>query len=106
MRFVTFNIAPRLPFNVGFSGRNVGPLSGSSDEPDMRNRLRFNGLSQKCRVCRVLYRGERASDERPEGWDTAGGVHFGLHCVCMSLRNLVGLPRFELGTSCTPSNKY
>jgi hypothetical protein len=26
--------------------------------------------------------------------------------VCKSLKNLVGLPRFELGTSCTPSNKY
>ena len=26
--------------------------------------------------------------------------------VCKSLSYLVGLPRFELGTSCTPSKKY
>ena len=26
--------------------------------------------------------------------------------VCNSMRNLVGPPRFELGTSCTPSKKY
>src|ERR1022692_245745 len=39
----------------------------------------------------------------PVGLQTRG---LGRADVCNSLRNLVGPPRFELGTSCTPSKKY
>jgi hypothetical protein len=39
----------------------------------------------------------------PVGLQTASPKRVG---VCKSLRNLVGPPRFELGTSCTPSKKY
>src|SRR5580704_6801401 len=39
---------------------------------------------------------------------TPSGLQNGMprrSCVCKSLRNLVGPPRFELGTSCTPSKR-
>jgi len=34
------------------------------------------------------------------------GFRYSLENRCKLLRNLVGLPRFELGTACTPSKKY
>src|SRR5579872_6198256 len=84
----------------------------------------INDLDPKCRVCRVFLGVERPQEflrairsnspiGENLGTDSArGGVWtpIGLQVrrskrstLCRSLRYLVGPPRFELGTSCTPS---
>jgi hypothetical protein len=42
--------------------------------------------------------------EMDSGWTPPTAIEKSAGCI--SMRNLVGLPGFEPGTSCTPSNKY
>src|SRR5580692_6253489 len=52
--------------------------------------------------------GVRGSPATGDLFWTPSGLQNGMpgrSCVCKSLRNLVGPPRFELGTSCTPSKR-
>src|ERR1035441_10183988 len=76
----------------------------------------ISDLSPKCRVCRVLAGGESPRESEPLfgvlGNRSRRSPGFGLQTealrgseVCNSLRYLVGPPRFELGTSCTPSKR-
>ena len=92
-------------------------LSGKFAKPDISKRLHANGLTAKCRVCQVFSGRREPRRKRGHFAESTLGVRFwtpvglqrggwGRSAVCKSLRNLVGPPRFELGTSCTPSNKY
>jgi hypothetical protein len=48
--------------DVGFLIRNVGSLSGFSEEPDSSFTNRISRLDQKCRKCRVFVTGESSGE--------------------------------------------
>src|SRR5664280_2436825 len=95
-------------------------MAGFLGRPDIDRPCGINGLSPKCRVCRVLVGGESPREFEPLfgvlGNRSRRSPGFGLQLrlqteglrrseVCKSLKRLVGPPRFELGTSCTPSKR-
>src|SRR6266481_3758486 len=100
-------------FWLGF----VGFLVGKFELPDMDRPCRINSIGCICRVCRVFIgeeRPEEISAANTRGRSLSVGRPFwtpnglqnatsGRSAICKSLRNLVGPPRFELGTSCTPN---
>src|SRR5450755_3529809 len=94
-------------------------MSGFREEPDISFTNRMIRLWRKCREWQVFLGGERCHELQkmfcvrrrgspgiyvwtPVGLQIASPVNVGM---CKSLRNLVGPPRFELGTSCTPSKR-
>jgi hypothetical protein len=105
----------------GFPLSFVGSPVGFWSVPDIDASRTINSLRGKCRVCRVLIGVESVCESQSELWQygnhrqTSGGGIPSLDsgwtpnvlrlksAICKSLRNLVGPPRFELGTSCTPS---
>jgi hypothetical protein len=48
--------------DVGFLIRNVGSLSGFSEEPDSSFTNRISRLDHKCRKCRVFVTGESSGE--------------------------------------------
>ena len=104
-------------------GQYVGFVVGFFGLPDKHSPFAINQLDAICRVCRVFCRrrepqriwgqktvvptGARTRTARRPFWTPLGlqNAPFGRTTVRKSLRNLVGLPRFELGTSCTPSKR-
>jgi len=48
--------------DVGFLGRNVGSVSGFSEEPDRSFTNRISRLDQNCRKCRVSITGESCGE--------------------------------------------
>ena len=111
----------------GFLGQFVGFVVGFLGLPDTHLICVINELEANCRVCRVFLGVESSGEfgERKNGghrrranmtapasvldstWTPLGlqKPEWRRTTVRMSLRNLVGLPRFELGTSCTPSKR-
>ena len=109
--------------DVGFFSGSVRSMSGSLEPPDMSATWGTSRLWLKCRECRVLAAGVRRevarrldtrnrigairSEAEPQLWTPSGRQTRVLSrsAGCKSLRNLVGLPGFEPGTSCTPSKR-
>ena len=115
-------VSPRgVPMKCRVRTPNLsGSLLGFQSILDRDCRFRINSLRAKCRVCRVLLRRREFPSLALDAGRCSRGVQrsprFGLQVDAKTHleRNvsavsiwgvLVGPPRFELGTSCTPSKR-